>query len=100
MLQTRIILIRRQVDPIEARMTLRELTLLTRLLNRESPRPIGSLQVFETINRNSRRARRELQEARFLLCVPAADALQFPESAYQQQGRVVLEGGAFTFQKF
>jgi hypothetical protein len=58
-------------------MTLRQLIRFSRLLNRKPTRPITPLQIFEAINRDPGRARRELQQATLLLGVPAADT--FPE---------------------
>lgn len=58
-------------------MTLRQLHLLATLLDREASRTVTTLQVLESIDRYSASARRELQETRFLLGVPAPDG--FPE---------------------
>lgn len=78
MLQARIILIRRQINPVEARVTLRELVGVAGLLDRESPRPVGSLKVLEPVDRDTRCARGELQEARLALGRPAAHTLPEP----------------------
>jgi hypothetical protein len=56
-------------------MTLWQLIRLTRLLNCKSSRPITSLQILEAINRDTRSTCCKLQETRFLLGVPAANAL-------------------------
>ena len=50
---------------------------LASLFNCESSRPITTLQILETIDRNTRGTSRELQETRLLLGIPAANA--FPE---------------------
>ena len=62
MLQTRIVLIGRQIYPVEARMALRQLRRIARLLDRESPRSVRALEVFESIDGYARRARRELEQ--------------------------------------
>lgn len=56
-------------------MGFRELGFLARLFDREAAGAIGALQVLETVDGDARCARGELQEARFLLCIPAADDL-------------------------
>lgn len=53
LLQRRIILIRRQINPIEARMTLRQLARVSRLLNRKPSRSIRPLQILESIDRDT-----------------------------------------------
>lgn len=68
-------LVRRQVETVEASVGFRELRFLARLLDREAAGAIGALQVLEAVDRDARCARGELQEARFLLGVPAADDL-------------------------
>lgn len=71
-------LVRRQVDPVEARVTLGQLADLARLLDRKAPRAIRPLEVLEAVDRNARRAGRELEEARLLLSRPGGDALPEP----------------------
>ena len=78
LLQRLIILVRWQVNAVEARMTLWQLVGITRLLDSEPSRPIRALQVLEAVNRNPRRTRRELQQARLALRWPAPDALPEP----------------------
>lgn len=56
-------------------MGLGQLALLAGLLDREAAGPVGPLQVLEAVDGDARGAGRELQEAGFLLCVPAADDL-------------------------
>lgn len=56
-------------------MTLRQLIRLARLLNRKASRPITPLQILESVDRNTTRPRRKLQEARLLLRIPATNAL-------------------------
>jgi hypothetical protein len=51
----------RQVDPVEASVTLWELRGITRLLDSESTRTVRALQIFEPINRNSGGASSELE---------------------------------------
>ena len=68
-------LIRRQIQPIETRMTLRQLRLLPRLLNGEPPGPVTTLQILEPIDRDPTGSGRELQESRLLLGIPGSDAL-------------------------
>jgi hypothetical protein len=48
---------------------------LARLLNREAPGPVATLQILESVDGDTRCARSELQQTRLLLGVPAADAL-------------------------
>lgn len=87
-------LIRRQIEAIKASMTLWQLIMFARLLDRESSRAIRALQILEPVDRNTRGAGRKLEETRFLLRVPGADALVVLAGA---RG----EGGIqFTFQKF
>lgn len=75
LLQRVVALVRRQVEAVEARVGLGQLALLAGLLDREAAGPVGPLQVLEAVDGDARGAGRELQEARFLLCVPAADDL-------------------------
>lgn len=78
LLESRIILIRRQVDPIEAGVTLWKLRRIPRLLDREPPWSIRTLQVFEAVYRNTRSSRGKLQEARLSLGGPAPHTLPEP----------------------
>ena len=78
MFQTRVVFVRRQVNPVEARMTLRQLRRIARLFDGEPPRPIGALQVLEPIDRYPRRARRELQQTTLALRRPAPHTLPEP----------------------
>lgn len=59
-------------------MTLRQRSRVPTLLNCKSSRSIASLQILETVDGDSARARRELQQTRFLLCVPRPN--NFPEA--------------------
>src|SRR5260221_14298248 len=59
-------------------MTLWQLRRIARLFNREPSRSIRALQVFEPIDRNTRRPSRELQKARFPLWWPAPHTLPEP----------------------
>lgn len=56
-------------------MRLGQLRLLTGLLDREAAGAVGALQVLEAVDGDTRGTRSELEEARFLLGVPAADDL-------------------------
>ena len=56
-------------------MTLRQLSRLASLLNGEPSRSIATLQILETIDRNTTGTRRKLQQSALLLGVPAADTL-------------------------
>lgn len=56
-------------------MRLRQLIRLARLLNRKPSRPITTLQILETIDRDTRSTGSKLQQTRLLLGVPAADTL-------------------------
>jgi hypothetical protein len=56
-------------------MRLGQLIRLARLLNRKSSRAITSLEILETVDRNTRSTSSELQQTRLLLGVPAADTL-------------------------
>lgn len=58
-------------------MTLRQLINLTRLLNSKSPRSVTSLQVLETIDRDSTCSRGKLQQSRLLFRIPRSHT--FPE---------------------
>ena len=68
-------LVRWQVEPVEARVTLRQLSLLAGLLDREAARTVRALQVLEAVDGDTGSASRELQETGFLFRVPAPDAL-------------------------
>jgi len=68
-------LVWRQVQSVETSVRLGQLVLLSRLFNRESSRPIWTLEILETVDRNSRGASSELQKPRLLLCVPSPDDL-------------------------
>jgi hypothetical protein len=68
-------LVRRQIQTVEARMRLGELRLLAGLLDREATGSVGSLEILETVDGDTRSTGGELQEAGFLLGVPAADDL-------------------------
>lgn len=48
---------------------------LARLLDSESPRPVAALEVLEAVDGDAGGAGCELEEAGFLLGVPAADTL-------------------------
>lgn len=56
-------------------MTLRQRIDLARLLNRETSRPITALQILETVDGDTGRPRRKLQQPRLLFRVPRADHL-------------------------
>jgi hypothetical protein len=56
-------------------MRLWQLVGLTSLFNRKPPRSVATLQILETIDRNTRSTRGELQQTRLLLGIPAADTL-------------------------
>ena len=56
-------------------MTLWQCVDLTSLFDRESSRPITSLQILEPIDRYSAGASSELEQATLLLCVPSSDHL-------------------------
>ena len=56
-------------------MTLRQLARLSCLLDCKPSRPVTPLQILETIDWNSGRSSSELQESRFLLCIPGPNAL-------------------------
>lgn len=56
-------------------MRLWQLCRLAGLLDREPPRPVTSLQVLETIDRNTTSTRGELQQTRLLFRVPLGNAL-------------------------
>lgn len=64
-----------------------QLRRLARLLNGKPPRPIAPLQILETIDRDTRGARRELEEAGLLLRIPATDALLIV-SLHSQSGNM------------
>ena len=69
--------VRRQVETVEARVTLWQLSDLARFLEREPTGTVRTLQVLEPVDRDATRARRKLQQTRFLLGRPALDC--FPE---------------------
>lgn len=77
MFKTGIVLVRGQINPIEAGMTLRQLRWVTRLFDRETSGTIRALQIFEAIDGYARSSGRKLKKSRFALRRPAADA--FPE---------------------
>jgi hypothetical protein len=68
-------LVRRQIQAVEARMRLGELRLFARLLDREATGSVGTLEIFETVDGDTRSTSGELQEARLLLGVPATNDL-------------------------
>ena len=68
-------LVRRQVQTVEARMRLGELGFFAGLLDREATGSVGSLKILETVDGDTRSTGGELQEAGFLLGIPAADDL-------------------------
>ena len=68
-------LVRRQIQTVEARMRLGQLRLFAGLLDREATGSIGTLEIFETVDGDTRSTSGELQEARLLLGVPAANDL-------------------------
>ena len=77
-LQALVVLVRRQIEAVEARMAAREAVGVPALLDREPPRPVGALQVLEAVHGHARRARRELQQARLALRRPRPEALPEP----------------------
>lgn len=56
-------------------MRLGQLIRFTSLFNRKSSWPITTLQILEAVDGNTRGTGSELKQTRFLLGVPAADAL-------------------------
>lgn len=78
LLQRRVVPVRWQIDTVEARMRLRQLARVAGFLDGETARSVGSLQILEAVDRDTRRARGKLQEARFALRWPASDALPEP----------------------
>ena len=54
-----------------------QLSWITRLLDCESPGPIATLQILESVDGNSGCASCELQQPRLLLSIPSADNLHF-----------------------
>lgn len=78
LLQALIILVRRQVKPVEAGVATWKPRRVTRLLDGESPGSIRSLQILEAINRHSRGSGGELKQASFLFRGPRPDALPEP----------------------
>ena len=78
LLERLVVLVRRQVDTVEARVALRQLVRVSTLLNREPPWAIRALQVLEAVDRNPRRARRELQQPALPLWRPAPHTLPEP----------------------
>ena len=102
LLQYLIAFIRRQIQPVETSMRLRQLSLLSGLLNREASRPIRALQVLETVDGDTRSTGGELQQPRLLLGVPAAYALFQNMLVSAVAGWCIGEGGSggLTFQKF
>lgn len=78
LLQCRVVPVRWQINTVEARMRLRQLARVAGFLDGETARSVGSLQILEAVDRDTRRARSKLQEARFALRWPASDALPEP----------------------
>ena len=70
LLQALIILIRRQIQPIKARMAPRQPTRIAALLDREPARSIAALQILESVHGHARRARGKLQQPRLALRWP------------------------------
>jgi len=68
-------LVGRQIQAVEARMRLGELRFFARLLDREATGSVGTLEILETVDGDTRSTGGELQEAGFLLGVPATDDL-------------------------
>jgi hypothetical protein len=68
-------LVRRQIQTIEARMRLGELRLFAGLLDREATGSVGTLEIFEAVDGDTRSTSGELQEAGLLLGVPATNDL-------------------------
>lgn len=68
-------LVRREVESVEASVRLGQLALLAGLLDREATRAIGTLEVLEAVDGDTRGSCGELEQTGFLLGVPAADAL-------------------------
>lgn len=68
-------LVRRQIQTVEARVRLGELRLFARLFDREATGSVGTLKIFEPVDGDTRGTSGELQEARLLLGVPAANDL-------------------------
>lgn len=58
-------------------MRLRQLSRLTSLLDGEPSGPIATLQILESVYRDTRSTRGKLQQSRFLFSIPTPDA--FPE---------------------
>ena len=78
LLQSLVVLVGRQIYAVEASVRLRQLARVARLLDREATRTVGALQVLESVDGNTRRARGELQQTRLALRRPAANALPEP----------------------
>lgn len=67
--------VRGKIKPVEARMTLGELSRLARLLEREASWSVRTLQVLEAVDGDPRRAGDELEQTTLLLRRPRLDRL-------------------------
>jgi len=76
--QRSIVLVRRQVDPVEAGMALWKLRGIARLLDSESAGAIRTLQILEPVDRDSGGSSSELEQAGFTFGRPASNALPKP----------------------
>ena len=76
LLQRVVRLVRRQIQPVEARVTLRQRRLVLCLFDREASRAVAALQVLESVHGDTRGTRGELQKTRLLFRVPSANQLR------------------------
>ena len=70
--------VRRQINAVETSVGLGQLIDLTALFDCEAAWAIATLQVLETVHRNTRRAGRKLKQTRALLSRPLLYALPEP----------------------
>ena len=78
LLQALVVLIRREIQPIKARMAPRQTVRIAALLDREPPRRVRALQILEPVDRYTGCASGELQQARLAFGRPASNALPEP----------------------
>lgn len=69
-------LVRRQIQPVEARVRPRQPRVLAHLLDAEALGPIGAHQLGESAHRNAARPRHKLQQPGALFVVGFADKLK------------------------
>lgn len=69
-------LVRRQIQPVEARVRPRQPRVLTDLLDAEPLRPVGAHQLGKAAHRNAARPRHKLQQPGALFVVGFADKLK------------------------